>query len=150
MDVLILLYNFYSTPSFFSIKIYLLKSISFVYNKSLLKQIYSRIMTKNISDADFEKQVLKSDMPVLVDFWAEWCGPCKSLAPILEEVSKELEGTVEITKINIDDNPQTPTQHTIKSLPTMVLFKDSKEIGRKIGVLPQISIINWINELIKG
>ena len=108
-------------------------------------------MTKNISDSDFENQVLKSDIPVLVDFWAEWCGPCKSLAPALEAISKELDGKVLITKINIDANLHTPTQYCIKSLPTMVLFKGGKEVGRKIGALPKVSIMNWIDEeVIKG
>ena len=107
-------------------------------------------MTKNISDSDFETQVLKSDIPVLVDFWAEWCGPCKSLAPVLEALSKELEAKVLITKINIDKNPHTPTQYAIQTLPTMVLFKSGKEVGRKIGAVPKRSIMNWIDEAIKG
>lgn len=90
-------------------------------------------MALQISDASFEADVLNSDKLTLVDFWAEWCGPCKMMNPILDELTTEYDGKVVITKMNIDDNPDTPTNFSIRGIPTFVLFKEGKEVGRIIG-----------------
>ena len=90
-------------------------------------------MALQISDASFEADVLNSDKLTLVDFWAEWCGPCKMMNPILDELTSEYDGKVVITKMNIDDNPNTPSNFSIRGIPTFVLFKEGKEVGRIIG-----------------
>lgn len=102
-------------------------------------------MAMDVTDSSFEEEVLKSDIPVLIDFWAEWCGPCKMLTPIIEELSKSMEGKVKILKMNIDDNPDTPSTLGIRSIPTMMLFKDGKQLASKVGALPKSSIEEWIN-----
>ena len=100
----------------------------------------------HVTDASFKKDVLESSIPVLVDFWAEWCGPCRMIAPILEEVSKEkeIEGQIKIVKINIDENPQTPAQFGIRSIPTLLLFKDGAVAGQKVGLSNKIDLIKWV------
>jgi thioredoxin 1 len=102
-------------------------------------------MAMDVTDSSFDEEVLKSDIPVLIDFWAEWCGPCKMLTPIIEELSKSMEGKVKILKMNIDDNPDTPSTLGIRSIPTMMLFKDGKQLASKVGALPKSSIEEWIN-----
>lgn len=89
--------------------------------------------TIDINDKDFEEKVLKSDSPVLVDFWAPWCGPCRMAEPVLEELSEEYKGKVHVMKINVDENLERPQTYGVMSIPTTVLFKDGKEIGRQIG-----------------
>jgi thioredoxin 1 len=101
---------------------------------------------KNIKDDDFESVVLKSDKPVVVDFWAEWCGPCRQLGPVLEEVGNELEGKVEIVKMNIDEAPKTPNDFGVRGIPTMILFKDGKQVSTKVGSLPKTKLVEWIEE----
>ncbi|HJD55774.1 MAG TPA: thioredoxin [Rickettsia endosymbiont of Pyrocoelia pectoralis] len=105
-------------------------------------------MANNVTDNSFEKEVLESDLPVVVDFWAEWCGPCRMLTPIIEELSKELEGKVKILKMNIDENPEAPSKYGIRSIPTVMLFKNGESKGIKIGVLPKESLSEWIKESI--
>lgn len=100
--------------------------------------------TKAITDASFESDVLKSDKPVLVDFWAEWCGPCKQIAPFLEEIAKELDGKVTVAKINIDDNPMTPTKFGVRGIPTLMLFKGGTVAATKVGALPKSKLQEWI------
>lgn len=90
-------------------------------------------MAHDITDAEFEAEVLKSPIPVLVDFWAPWCGPCRSMSPILEELEKEYEGKVKIVKINVDENTEVPAQHNVSSIPTFVLFKDGKVANQFVG-----------------
>lgn len=102
-------------------------------------------MAENVSDSNFEDEVLKSDQPVLVDFWAEWCGPCKMLSPILDQVSKDYEGKVKIVKMNVDENPKTPSAHGIRGIPTMMLFKGGKLVDTKVGVLQKDVLSSWID-----
>lgn len=100
-----------------------------------------------VSDADFEAEVLNSSEPVLVDFYAEWCGPCKAMAPALEEVAKEMAGKVKITKIDVDDNPEITNKYQIQAMPTLIMFKDGEIAARHTGALVQKSKLEaWIND----
>ncbi|HWJ71473.1 MAG TPA: thioredoxin TrxA [Sphingobium sp.] len=100
--------------------------------------------TKAISDASFEADVLSADKPVLVDFWAEWCGPCKMIGPALEEISEELAGKVTIAKINIDDHPDAPTRYGVRGIPTMILFKNGAPAATKVGAAPKSALKSWL------
>jgi thioredoxin 1 len=100
--------------------------------------------TKPVSDTSFETDVLKASGPVLVDFWAEWCGPCKMIGPSLEEISAELGGKVSVVKLNIDDNPLTPAQFGVRGIPTLMLFKDGQVAATKIGAVPKKSLQDWV------
>ena len=102
--------------------------------------------TKNVTDENFEAEVLKADKPVIVDFWAEWCGPCKQVAPILEEISNEMKDQVIIAKHNIDEQPNQPTKWGIRGIPTMLLFKKKKKKATKVGATTKSNIISWIKE----
>ena len=102
-------------------------------------------MTVHINDADFEKDVLKSDKPVLVDFWAEWCGPCKQISPILDEISKEMAEKLTIAKVNIDKNPESPSKYGVRGIPTMILFKEGKAVSTKVGSMPKSKIVDWLS-----
>ena len=102
--------------------------------------------TKQVSDSSFAADVLQSSQPVLVDFWAEWCGPCKMVGPILEELAGEMAGDLTIAKVNVDENPMVPSQYGIRSIPTMMLFKDGKMIASKVGALPKQNLAAWIKE----
>ncbi len=105
-------------------------------------------MTKQIKDKEFESEVIDSTLPVLIDFWAEWCGPCTMLAPTLEELSKEMEGKLKIVKMDIDENPATPSKLGVRGIPTMIIFKEGKQLAVKVGVQPKNTIQEWINSVI--
>ncbi|MEJ0010065.1 MAG: thioredoxin TrxA [Alphaproteobacteria bacterium] len=100
--------------------------------------------TKHVSDDEFEGAVLKSHEPILVDFWAEWCGPCKQLSPVLDEVAKELEGKLTIAKVNIDQNPEAPQRFGVRGIPTLILFKDGKPVATKVGSMPKTQLVEWL------
>lgn len=100
--------------------------------------------TRKITDASFEEEVLRSETPVLVDFWAEWCGPCRMIAPALEEISDELDGRVTIAKLNIDEEPETAMKFGIRSIPTMLLFKDGEVVATKLGAEPKSALKRWV------
>ncbi|AXE32455.1 thiol reductase thioredoxin [Chromobacterium phragmitis] len=99
----------------------------------------------HVSDDSFENDVLKADLPVLVDYWAEWCGPCKMIAPILDEVAKEYEGKLKIAKLNIDQNEQTPPKFGIRGIPTLMLFKDGQVAATKVGALSKSQLTAFID-----
>jgi thioredoxin 1 len=100
--------------------------------------------TKTVTDASFQGDVLGSDKPVLVDFWAEWCGPCRMIAPALEELSNELGEQVTIVKLNIDDNPDAPAKYGVRGIPTMILFKDGAPAATKVGAAPKSALQSWL------
>ncbi len=102
--------------------------------------------TKTVTDADFGSEVLSSEQPVLVDFWAEWCTPCKAIAPALEQISDELAGKVTIAKLNIDENPEAATKYGVMSIPTMILFKNGERAATKIGAGPKSQLQSWLEE----
>ncbi|WP_091736579.1 thioredoxin [Phenylobacterium immobile] len=102
--------------------------------------------TVKITDQSFDQDVLQAGKPVLVDFWAEWCGPCKQIAPALEQISEELAGQVTIAKLNIDDNQMTPSRYGVRGIPTMMLFKDGQMTAMKVGAMPKGKILEWLTE----
>ena len=100
----------------------------------------------HINDADFESVVVNSDIPVLLDFWAPWCGPCKMIAPVLDELAPEFSGKVKIVKMHVDDNQATPAQFGVRSIPTLLLIKNGQVVATQVGALPKTQLANFINQ----
>jgi thioredoxin 1 len=98
-----------------------------------------------VSDASFEEEVLKADAPVLVDYWAEWCGPCKMIAPVLEEIAREYAGKIKVAKLNIDENTQTPRKYGIRGIPTLMLFKNGNVEAQKVGALSKSQLTEFLD-----
>jgi thioredoxin 1 len=105
-------------------------------------------MSKKVTDASFEADVISAKEPVLVDFWAEWCGPCKQIAPALDEISVELGDKLTIAKVNIDDNPESPSKYGVRGIPTLILFKDGEIAATKVGAVPKSALKEWIESVI--
>lgn len=100
----------------------------------------------HINDVDFESVVVNSDIPVLLDFWGPWCGPCKMIAPVLDELAPEFAGKVKIVKMNVDDNQATPAQFGVRSIPTLLLIKNGQVVATQVGALPKTQLANFINQ----
>ncbi|GEK98448.1 thioredoxin TrxA [Acidomonas methanolica] len=101
--------------------------------------------TVAVTDGSFESDVLKAEGAVLVDFWAEWCGPCKMIAPALDEIGAEYKDRVKVAKVNIDENPEAPTRYGVRSIPTLIVFRDGKPVAQKTGALPKSQLKAWID-----
>jgi thioredoxin len=104
--------------------------------------------TVTVTDATFDEEVRKSDIPVVVDFWAEWCGPCRMIGPSLEEISEEMAGKVKVVKVNVDENPDSPAVLGVRGIPALFLFKDGEVVSNKIGAAPKAALQSWITESI--
>ncbi|KZD12308.1 thioredoxin TrxA [Oceanibaculum pacificum] len=100
--------------------------------------------TTKVTDSSFETDVLNADKPVVVDFWAEWCGPCKMISPILDEIAGDMGDKVTIAKLNIDENPSTPQKYGVRGIPTLMLFKNGQVAATKIGALPKSALYQWV------
>ena len=102
--------------------------------------------TAKTTDSDFNSDVLQSDKPVLVDFWAEWCGPCKAIGPALEEIAGDKKDSLSIVKLNIDENPLTPQKYNVRGIPTLLIFKNGEVVAEKVGALPKSQLESWIDQ----
>ncbi|MGO9545805.1 MAG: thioredoxin [Rhodomicrobium sp.] len=105
-------------------------------------------MVTAVTEATFDNEVKKSAIPVLVDFWAEWCGPCRMVAPILEEISKEYAGKLKIVKVDVDTNPKIAAAYNIRGIPSLLLFKNGQVAGQKVGALPKSQLKTWLSEAV--
>jgi len=102
-------------------------------------------MAKQLTDESFNELVKSSDKPLLVDFWAPWCGPCKQLTPVIEALADEMKDKVEVAKLNIDDHPDSAAKYNVRGIPTLILFKDGNIVDTKVGALPKNALVEWIN-----
>jgi len=105
-------------------------------------------MALNVTDASFEEEVLKSDVPVVVDLWAEWCGPCRMIGPIIEEMSTEYEGRAKMVKVDIDSNPNIPTKHGVRNIPTVLFFKNGEVVDKQVGAVPKSVFVKKLEALL--
>lgn len=99
---------------------------------------------KSVNDNEFESEVLNANSPVVVDFWAEWCGPCKALSPLLDEISTEMDGKVKVVKVNIEEAPEAPTKYGVRGVPTLMIFKDGQVVDTRVGGMPKGQLSEWI------
>jgi thioredoxin 1 len=106
--------------------------------------------TLAVTDGSFETEVLKAGQPVLVDFWAEWCGPCKMIGPVLEDVAKDMAGRVTVAKVNIDENPMVPSKYGVRGIPTLMLFKGGQLVDTRVGAMPKSQLVQWLEGVLKG
>lgn len=97
-----------------------------------------------VTDNDFESEVLKADGPVLVDFWAEWCGPCKTLSPLVDELAEDMKDKIKVVKVNIEDAPEAPTKYGVRGVPTLMIFKDGEVVASRVGGLPKSQLSEWV------
>jgi thioredoxin 1 len=104
--------------------------------------------TTKVTDASFDTDVLRAAGPVLVDFWAEWCGPCKQIAPSLDEIAVTMSGKVTVAKLNIDENPQTPMKYGVHGIPTLLLFKNGQVAAMKVGAMPKSKLVEWLTSVV--
>ena len=104
--------------------------------------------TVAVTDATFDAEVRGSDIPVIVDFWAEWCGPCRQIGPALEEISEEMAGKIKVVKVNVDENPNSPAQLGVRGIPALFMFKDGEVTSNKIGAAPKAALQSWIDEAV--
>ena len=102
-------------------------------------------MTNHVSDDSFDSDVIGAQKPVLVDYWAEWCGPCLAIAPAIEEIAKEYAGKLSVVKLNIDEHPMTPTKYGVRGIPTLMIFKGGQVAATKVGAMPKSKLVDWIN-----
>ena len=101
-----------------------------------------------VSYASFDSEVLKSDLPVLIDFWAPWCGPCKAIAPVVEELAKEYAGRLKVVKMNVDDNPQTPSRYGVRGIPNLIVFKGGQVQDQIVGAVPKAQLVKAVNRVV--
>jgi thioredoxin 1 len=103
---------------------------------------------QEVTDASFDGEVLKSDVPVLIDLWAPWCGPCKAISPVVEELAKEYSGRLKVVKMNVDDNPQTPSRYGVRSIPNLILFKNGQVRDQIVGAVPKAHLVKAIDQVV--
>ncbi len=104
----------------------------------------------DVTDTTFETEVLKSELPVLTDFWAPWCGPCRAIAPIVEELAAEYEGQLKVSRINVDDNPRTPARYRVRGIPTLILFKDGEAKKQIVGAVPKAQLVKAVQSVLEA